>query len=372
MKQTLKFICLAVLALTLSGCGQKALVPENTVVATYVELERFYESGTHFARVIISELPVSSRSQAVKDLEHVLKCIDKYKDSLSPQWAVIALGGSFHDVLRAPYEHIAVAVRIDADETTAKDKLREWVVERTGKEDAEPLTRGDTDIYDVYSLYAGRIADDYLVFATSKESFWNMFNLYTGETKPSKEFKDLSRISGNTVARVATAPVCNLITRFNLAQKVAEFGETCNDADLADLVLNLGAATLDILADGDDFGLSLRVNCGSPSDAKTLEHVFQAAAFISRTGFDVGAYLAENPDLVGGFLLPYKDRIRAARDFLNSATRSVDIAAARDGDTAEMTFATSIRIIAKAFMRNGFSDGETRAAPEPRNSPRRP
>jgi len=356
MKTAFRLTCFAILLLTFAGCGKKAQVPEKTIAAAYVDLEKTYEYGTYFSRVIINDLPNPSRTKAVNDLEQVLKTIDRYKDYLNPKWAVVAFGGTLSDLSRPPSENTAVVIAIDTDEKTAKNKLKEWVRERTGKEDAEPESHGNDDIYEVYSLYAGRIGNDYLIFALSKDAFMEMFNLYTGKAEPSKDFKELPRISGNTVARISTAPIHSLLSRLELTREVEKFGKASADEDLADMILNLGAVTLDVLAEGDDIGLSLRVTCGSPSDAKTIEHLFQAIAFISRAGFDMGAYLAENLDLLPDKFRAYKDNFRDARIFLNSAARSVDTAATRDGSIAEMTFATSIDIISKAIIRNESSN----------------
>ena len=57
MKKALRFACLAVLALTVAGCGRKPQVPENTVAAAYVDLEKAYENGKLLARSVINEFP---------------------------------------------------------------------------------------------------------------------------------------------------------------------------------------------------------------------------------------------------------------------------------------------------------------------------
>ena len=348
MKNVLRLACLAVLALTVVGCGMKPQVPERTIVAAYVDLEKAYENGTLLAQSIINQLPDSTRSDAAKEYESILASIDKYKDALKPKWMIVAFGGTLKDLSRAPSENLAIAIRIDTDEKTADDVLRQWVTEKVGRE-VEPDTRKEGVIYEVYSFYAGRIEDDLLILANSKDAFMDMFNLYTGKDEPSKDFGDLARISGHTVARISTAPVHRLLSRFELTEEIEKAGVASDDEDLADMILNLGTITLDILADGNDLGLSLRIVCGSSNDAKLFEHVFQTISFMSRAGFDLSAYLAQNPDRLPPEFRRYRNAISQTGPLFNAAAHAFD--AARDGRVAEITFATSMDMIAKAIAK---------------------
>ena len=224
----------------------------------------------------------------------------------------------------------------------------------TGCEDIAPDKREKGVIYEAYSSYAGRVDDDILILANSKDAFMDMFDLYRGRGKPSKDFEKLSDISGNTVARISTVPIHNLISRFELTEEVENFGKAGNDEDLADMILHLGTVTLDILADEEDIGLSLRIICGSSDDAKILEHLFHSIAFMSRVGFDLGAYLAENPGRIPEALIPealkqHRNRIRQSKDCFNAVARAFN--AARDGRVAEITFANSMDMIAKSIAK---------------------
>ena len=115
------------------------------------------------------------------------------------------------------------------------------------------------------------------------------------------------------------------------------------------MILHLGTVTLDILADEEDIGLSLRIICGSSDDAKILEHLFHSIAFMSRVGFDLGAYLAENPDRIPKALRHHRNRISQSKDFFNAVARAFN--AARDGRVAEITFANSMDMIAKSIAK---------------------
>lgn len=349
MKKALRFACLAILALAVAGCGKKPQVPEHTVVAAYVNFEKTYESGSSLTKSIIKELPGFARQDATREYEDAIKFIDECREALKPKWAVIAFGGTIKDLFQASRENIAIAVRIDADENTADDILKKWVTKMTGCEDIAPDKREKGVIYEAYSSFAGRVDDDILILANSKDAFMDMFDLYRGRGKPSKDFEKLSDISGNTVARISTVPIHNLISRFELTEEVEKFGKAGNDEDLADMILHLGTVTLDILADEEDIGLSLRIICGSSDDAKILEHLFHSIAFMSRVGFDLGAYLAENPDRIPKALRHHRNRISQSKDFFNAVARAFN--AARDGRVAEITFANSMDMIAKSIAK---------------------
>ena len=349
MKNALRFAYLAVLALSVAGCGKRPQVPEHAVAAVYVDFEKAYENGKSLTATIIKELPESSRKGATKEYEDALKFIDECRESLKPKWAVVAFGGTIKDLSRAPCENIAIAIRVDTDEQTADSMLKKWMTKMTGRKDIEPDKREKGVIYAAYSSYAGRIKDDFLILANSKDAFMDMFDLYGGKGKPSRDFEKLSDISGNTVARISTVPIHSLISRFELTEEVEKFGKSGNDEDLADMILHLGAVTLDILAESDDIGLSLRIICGSSDDAKILEHVFQTIAFLSRAGSDLCAYLADNPDRLSEKFRHYRNKINQSKDFFIAASRAFD--AARDGRIAEITFASSMDEIAKSIAK---------------------
>ncbi len=82
MTKTLKLVCLLFLALTVVGCGKKAIVPENTIVAAYIDIERAHGNGKDIASTIIGALFADEQSQAKSEYEEVLKKIDNLKDSL--------------------------------------------------------------------------------------------------------------------------------------------------------------------------------------------------------------------------------------------------------------------------------------------------
>ena len=313
MKRTLKLACLAALSLVAVGCGKKGIVPETTLVAAYVDLEKAYDNGKTVIKAIINALPSDDeRSAADSAYEQGLKWIDVYKDALKPRWAVIAYGGDFTSLGSSQKfsDHVAFAFKVDADEATL-DKIARDELGRDGEGPAgnggeeQKLDKDKRKEGIVYTLrdgqgYLGLIDEKYLVFSRSKNAFFDMFDLYAGKSKASKDFGSLTGISGNTICRISTAPISSLLKRFELTRDVERFGEDCNDEDLAEMILGLGAVSLDIGADDEDVGLTLRVACGSSSDAKILDHFFQSIAFSSRVACNVGAYVTKDPDRFKG------------------------------------------------------------------------
>ena len=309
MKRTLQLAALAVLSFIAAGCGKKGIVPETTLVAAYVDLEKAYENGKTVITAIVNALPSDDeRSAATAEFEQRLKVIDAYKDALKPQWAVVAFGGDLASLGSSQKfsDHVALAFRVDTDEATT-DKLARGELGRenegqAGNGGTEPQIEKDRRKEGiVYTLrygqgYLGLIDDKYLILGRSKDAFFDMFDLYAGKSKASKDFGSLTGISGNTICRVSTAPVSSLLKRFELTRDVERFGEDCNDEELAEMILELGAVSLDIGADDEDVGLTLRVACGSSRDAKVLDHFFQSIAFSSRVACNVGAYVTKDPD----------------------------------------------------------------------------
>ena len=388
MKRTLKLACLAALSLIAAGCGKKGIVPEKTVVAAFIDLEKAYEDGKDVVKAIINDFPDKERSEAIRGYEQALKQIDKYKDPLNPKWAVIAFSGDLASLgdSRKRTDHVAVAIKVDTDEATvdglAKDFARSALCgngekkeggDSSGNDEEEPATdkRKEGKIYTLRHEqgYIGLIDGKYLIFSRSKGAFYDMFDLYAGKSEPSKDFSDLTQISGKTICRISTAPISSLLRRFELAREVERFGEDCDDEDLADMILNMGAVSLDIGADGEDIDLTLRVACGSSGDAKILDCFFQSIAFSSRVAFDVGAYVAKDPDRAKDM----RDGIRGLYDDISRLSRTIStstdtfialsraVEAERDGSTARLSCALTTENFSK-LISGQISNG--RKAPE--------
>ncbi len=308
MTKALKLLCLSILALVAAGCGKKVLVPEKTIVAAYIDFEKAYDKGKSVAETLLDAMPSSEKKEARKEYDEAVKMIDKIKDKLDVEWAVVAFGGDLKSLARHPENNIAVAIKVSADEKAVIDVLNDMSEADGVKHSIKAEKKNGHIVFvdeeeDDPSDYMGLVDGKYLIASPSKDAFEDMFDLYAGKGKASDEFGDLSKISGDTVCRISTAPVSSLLKRFELTRYVEKFGEACDDNELVDMVLNMGAISLDVNV-GDELGVALHVDCDSSSDAKTIESLMRSAAFISRVAFDGCAYLGKDTDVAEDLGLP--------------------------------------------------------------------
>lgn len=331
--KTLKLAGISLLALISTGCGRKILVPEKTIVAAYVDLEKTYDNGKKFSTAIIHALPDGDKSLAQKGYEEALKTIDKFRDNLKTEWAVIAFGGDFKSLARDPQENLAVAIRVDADEDDVKKVLKDVF----GDDGATGDKKNGHVVFELFGggVRLGLIDEKYIVFSPSKDAFDDMFDLYAGNGKAAEGFDDLSKISGDTVCRIQTAPLSSLLKRFELTREIEKFGKVSEDEDLANMILNMGSISLDVNV-GDEVGLALSVDCDSSNDAKTIESLMRSVAFLVRVGCDAGAFGAENPELLGLLKLrgEKKEAVVAAKSLLVNLAKSIE--ADRSGSVATL------------------------------------
>ena len=348
MKRSLSLTCLtvAVLVCALSGCSKRVLVPEKTILAAYVDFEKAHKYGLSFTEAMISALPDELRLKTKAEYEEMHREINDIMAALNPKWIVVAYGGTLKELKEfsaSPGQGISFAVKIHASEDDASESLRKLVprnMKSTQTDDGE-VYEGDSECY-------GRIGGEYLIFGASPSAFKSMYELYRengdeGRRKgnPSAEFDDLAHLSGNTIARISTAPISSLIKRFEMTKTVEDLGARCKDQKLVDLLLGMGAATLDIKADKDALVASLRIACESTKDAKTVSALFHALAFTSRAGCVIGTYLAKEPKLLGKIAAETHlsesslNSIIQQIDVLRDGTQSTDVN--QNGKTAEIS-----------------------------------
>ena len=325
MKKLLKLSCLALLAISVVGCGKKAQVPEKTIAAAYVDIEKAYANGKDLCEVFIDALPK----------------IDENKKLLNPQWAVAAVGGTLKELASAGGETLAVAVRVSTSEEDFTKLLKD------NGFGVEPKKEKDGLVFPLGTMQLGLINGKYLIFGLSENSFKTMFDLYAGNGKASDDFGELARISGNTIARFSTAPISSLLERFELQKEIENFGKITEDEDIADMVLGMGAISLDVKLDDDDIGLIFRVVCDSSGDAKIVDHFFQAITFCARAFFDGAAYAAEKDVSLPIPMLSksMQKEIAQAKLGLIAAARSIE--AERDSNIAQLSFVLDIDDLTK-------------------------
>ena len=341
MKKLLKLSCLALLAISVVGCGKKAQVPEKTIAAAYVDIEKAYANGKDLCEVFIDALPKEMREGAKKEYEGAIKQIDENKKLLNPQWAVAAVGGTLKELASAGGETLAVAVRVSTSEEDFTKLLKD------NGFGVEPKKEKDGLVFPLGTMQLGLINGKYLIFGLSENSFKTMFDLYAGNGKASDDFGELARISGNTIARFSTAPISSLLERFELQKEIENFGKITEDEDIADMVLGMGAISLDVKLDDDDIGLIFRVVCDSSGDAKIVDHFFQAITFCARAFFDGAAYAAEKDVSLPIPMLSksMQKEIAQAKLGLIAAARSIE--AERDSNIAQLSFVLDIDDLTK-------------------------
>ena len=341
MKKLLKLSCLALIAISVVGCGKKAQVPEKTVAAAYVDIEKAYANGKDLCEVFIDALPKEMREGAKKEYEGVIKTIDENKKLLNPQWAVAAVGGTIKELVKAGGETLAVAVKVSTSDEDFTKLLKD------NGFGVEPKKEKDGLVFPLGDMQLGLVNGKYLIFGLSEDSFKTMFDLYAGNGKSSDDFGELARISGNTIARLSTAPISSLLERFELQKEIENFGKITEDEDLADMILGMGAISLDVKLDDDDIGLILRVVCDSSGDAKIVDHFFQAITFCARAFFDGAAYAAEKDVSLPIPMLSksMQKEIAQAKLGLIAAARSIE--AERDSNIAQLSFVLDIDDLTK-------------------------
>ncbi len=352
----LKLTCLSLLALTATGCGKKVFVPEKTLAAAYVDLEKAYKNGTSFANTLIDALPSEERKRAKKDYDEGLKKIDKILDNLNAEWAVVTFGGDLKSLARAGVFGLpgmcAVAVKVDAD----KDAVKKVLKDVFNMDDVETDKKNGHDVFELpMGGRVGLIDEQFLIISPGKDAFDDMFDLYAGKGKASDEFDDLSKISGNTICRVQTAPISRLLERFELTREIEKFGEASEDDELTSMILNMGSLSLDVDV-GDEVGLAVHVACDSSSDAKIIENLMRGAAFLARVGCDFGAFGAENHEILNDKLGRRKATavIKAKDIFVNLAK---NIEADRSWSVATLSVTLETEKIAD-FIRKMTSEDE--------------
>ena len=259
MTKMLKLISLSALALTVAGCGKKVLVPEKTVAAVYVDFKKAYQNGRGIYEAIIDVLPSSEREAITSEYKKAIDIIDRFKNDLSTEWIVIAtFGGNLADLSNPQKDNFAAVFKVEADEGDVTKLLKAI---DGGETDIKIDRIRDDVFYQVGEGRFGLLQGKYLICSPSKDAFNDMVDLYLGKDKPSSEFDDLPSISGDTMCRLTTVSVSKLLEWSGMRREIEKFGKTCGGEELANLVLKMGAITLDIGA-GDQLSLSLHA-CGN-------------------------------------------------------------------------------------------------------------
>ena len=350
MMKLLKLACLSALALAAvhadarpsrvrhgaAGYGKNVAVPEDALVAVYVDFGKTYKRGTDVAKTLIRALPDEERTEANGQFENVVAFIDKVNDALEPEWLLLTFGGDLENIdEHSAKEHIVSVARVHTSEHTLSALLNDIF---NGLEITAEKRAGGVVFNLPGNRHYGLVDGKYLIYCMSEDVFSDVFDMYAGRGEASKEFSDLADIPDNAVCRIMTAPVGKVLERFGVRPIIENFGAASKDQDLANMILNMGSISLDVGA-GDELSLSLQVACNSSSDAKVIEGLMRSVAFLARLGCDTGAFAAVNPDVFGGIDRSDLNMLVAGRDILINLARDFEVD--RGGSVA--TFSCKLR-----------------------------
>lgn len=328
MKRLLYGLAMAVAALSLVGCGAKPKIPENTLVAGYVDLEKAISHGQDVVELVIDNMPKPYQGKVQEGYDEAMKA---FKENVAPynlKWAAWTLGKGKHGFERT------LVIRCDYLEKGKDGKsMIAWAEDGLG---AKTRTRFGADVLEGRFPEFGKgmaafVDEQYVILADDEDTLEKMIRLYRGEGgETSKAFDDLADLGSDTVARIQTADAKSIVEIFDLRHEIEVLAQNCDDDDLADDILDIGNVTLDINFSDDVLGAELTVEAGSKDLAKAVEGVFNILALGNRLGADAVAAVGS----FGKFVSPKISRdfdVDGLRDMLKEDTLKELAALVRDG-----------------------------------------
>lgn len=306
-------------------------VPEDTVLAVYVDLGRAASSFESISREVVNRLPEKQREAARDKVDEL---ITTYRDDFrcfKPEWACFTLGASYEekDGRKVQKFHPALVVKCKCDAhnkqgnslrdiieekwTVKPDKSGEYKrlcfsksVEETNvvgvttlqlkwnietREERPVRVRNTRKRYsweDDYTTewrlsdwevssehiahYVAFVKGKYVIAAADADRLAKMISLYRdGKGETSKAFDDLADIDRKTVARVQTCTVKELARIYDFEPLIKGIADDCEDKELSKAINKMGDVKLDLKATGKILGGELSVDAGTEDLAKALE-----------------------------------------------------------------------------------------------------
>lgn len=272
-RQTLKWCALVVAAMTLTGCGDKPKIPENTLAAVYVDLDNLIDNGIEVAKMAIDEMPDDKAEEAQKGLDEAVKTYKKQFKQCKFQWAVFTAGVTDGNISRP---ELAFVIRCDYDKEAEDGSTFRKLFEENLMHN---ISWGETEF----------VEGKYVITANTSDVMDKMIALYRdGKGETSDAFDDLADLDGDTVARAQIAGLKTWVDVFDGEEEIKRIGKDCDDEDLIDDLMDGGPIMLDFKLSEDVFGTELAVDAGSKDLAKALEGVGNILKFSSRVGVDLG------------------------------------------------------------------------------------
>lgn len=306
-------------------------VPEDTVLAVYVDCGRAASSFESISREVVNRLP-ENRREAARD--KVDELIATYRDDFrcfKPEWACYTLGASYEEKNGRKVQEfqpaLVVKCKCDAHNklgNSLRDIIEEkWTekpdnanedsryrfsrsVEETTvvgvptlqlkwkmeKREERPVrvrkTRKRYSWEDDYTTewrlsdwevssehiahYVAFVKGKYVIVAWDPDHLTKMISLYRdGKGATSKAFDDLAGIDRKTVARVQTCTVKELARIYDFEPLIKGLADDCEDKELSKAINKMGGVKLDLKATSKVLGAEMSVDAGTEDLAKALE-----------------------------------------------------------------------------------------------------
>ncbi len=293
MKKLMMLSCVLAMSAVFVGCNKAPKVPEDTLVAVYVDIPQAAENIGDFFSSAVDQLPDSKREKAEKMLEKITSSSEDDLKALRPEWMVAVVCG---DEKNSPRSAYIVKCDYEAEIPGFGDKsLKDVYADLCeGKE----KVNGET----VYMLqdgaitYVERKGDMYMIVCDwygswderGEKMLSNLIDIYRDDKGDvSEDFDDLNKLDGDAIARVQTAKVRTLFESFGFKNNLEKFAEKSGDEDFIEDILDGENLTLDIVLSGDEVGMKFEFEAGSKELAKAIEGVFNIGAVTCRTTLDM-------------------------------------------------------------------------------------
>ncbi len=355
MKKLMMLSCVLAMSAVFVGCNKAPKLPEDTLVAVYVDIPQAAENVGEFLSSAVDQLPESKRDKAKKMLKKIVSSGEDDFKALEADWLVLALCGDKENTLR--YATV-IKCNFEAEIPSFNDKsLKDFFVSQykdradegghcgVGKTkinsetvyvidgDAITFVEGKGGKYVIICQWNTEAAweyyrqtDEYNSWSSRSKKFdkgeynsklcdsdergekmlSNLIDIYRdGKGDVSEDFDDLNKLDADAVARVQTAKLRTLLDSCGFEDKLEEFAEKSGDEDFIGDVLDAENVTFDIMFSGSEIGSRIEMEAGSEELAKAIEGIFNISAVANRTYLDFITYAVSLSDKEAWEELPY-------------------------------------------------------------------
>jgi len=323
----------ALSAVVLVGCGQKPKLPEGTVAAAYVDLQKVYASGKDVAEMVIDKLPktikmdgheVAVREEADKNYKEGLKMLEETlkgqnRKAEDFKWILVSVGDVDQAVENDREPTLSIACRIEGLE-----KVPEFL------SPCNKTIGGE-------AAYEGMMPFSYVVLykqcllaASTENALEKLVQTYKGDKPAADGFNGLMDLGENAVARVQVAGLADFFKIVKISVPSGgkkTIAEALKDAfqgideEMGEYLAEVEGVTFDLNLAEDDLGFAFSVVCGSGDAAELVEQALGTVAILARLGADSLAVAMREGTTQFLRMLPYEarqfvndDGIKAVRD----------------------------------------------------------